>query len=125
LTLNVVVQSKVGNRDALEEVSADVVTQRLHQPVHSVPAASMRHPAQVASEVGLVEEVEVFEEASVTAGSAIPEEVLVSKVVTDSADRLRQMLPQVQEVVAVAVREEVMAGLIVILEGQLVVIMNR
>lgn len=122
---NVVVQSKDGNRDALEEALADVVTQRLRQPVRWVPAASMHHQAQVASEVGLAEEEEVSVEASVTADSAILEEALVFKVGTDSEDKLHQMLPRVLEVVAPAVIEEVMAGLIVILEGQLVAITNR
>jgi hypothetical protein len=122
---NVVVQSKDGNRDALEEALADVVTQRLHRPVRLVPAASMRHQAQEASEVGLAEEGEVSVEASVIVGSEILEEALVSKVETGSEDKLHQMLLPVREVVAAAVIEEVMAGLIVILKGQLVVITNR
>jgi hypothetical protein len=125
LTSNVVVQLKDGNRDALEEVLADVVIQRLRQPVRWVPAVSMHHQAQAASEVGLADEEEVSVEASVIAGSAILEEALVSKVGTDSEDKLRQMLLLVQEVVAPAVIEGVMAGLIVILEGQLVAITNR
>lgn len=120
-----VVQSKDGNRGVLEEVLADVVTQRLRQPVRWAPAVSMHHQAQVASEVGLAEEVEVSVEASVIADSGTLEEALVFKVGTDSEDKLRQMLLLVQEVVAPAVIEEVMAGLIVILEGQLVAITNR
>lgn len=122
---NVVVQSKDGNRDALEVALADVVTQRLHQHVRWVPAASMRHQAQVALEVGLADEEEASEEASVIADSAIPEEALGSRVGTDSEDKLHRMPPQVQEVVVAAVIEEVIAGLIVILEGQLVAITNR
>lgn len=85
----------------------------------------MHHPAQVASEVGSVEEVEVSEEVSVIVGSVTRGEVLVSKAGTDSEDKLHQMLLQVQEVVAPAVIEGEMAGLIVILEGRLVAITNR
>lgn len=84
----------------------------------------MHHQALVASEVGLAEE-EASEEASVIADSATLEEVLVFKVGTDSEDKHHQMLLLVQEVVAPAVIGEVMAGLIVILEGQLVAITNR
>lgn len=85
----------------------------------------MRRQALVVSEAGLVEEAEVSAEASVIVDSEILEEALVFKVETDSEDKLHQMPPRVQEVVAGAVIEEVMAGLIVILEGQLVVITNR
>lgn len=85
----------------------------------------MRHQALVASEVGLAAEEEASVEDSVIADSAILEEALGSRVGTDSEDKLHQTPLQVQEVVVAAVREEVMAGLIVILEGQLVAITNR
>lgn len=102
-----------------------VATPKLHQPVRWDLAALMHHQAQVALEVGLVAEVEVSVEASVIADSAIPGEALAFRAGMDSVDKLRQMLPRVQEAVVPAGIEEVMADLIGILEGQLVATMNR
>lgn len=129
--LNAVVQSKAGDHDASAEALADVATQRLlrlgqwdqvastHPPVLVVSLADLEVDSVAGAAEAFVEGFVVIVDLAAAQG-----QVSVIRVVAmDSAVKLHQMLPQVQEVAA-TIGEAMGAGIVTV-EGGRAVIQSR